>query len=159
MRSQDLERRVQIILKALARTGRRAILLTGWSGLALDNLPEWVYQAENLPHNWLFPREAAVIHHGGAGTTAAALRAGVPSIVMPFFFDQIFWGKRIAALGAGPPPIGRRDITVPALVKAIETVSRDRRLIGRVKALGGTIRSENGVTLAVQAFESYLRSY
>jgi UDP:flavonoid glycosyltransferase YjiC (YdhE family) len=156
MHSRDLEGRVRIILEALARRRQRAVFLTGWSGVVLDYLPEWVYQADSIPHSWLFPRARAAIHHGGAGTSAAASRAGVPSIVTPFFFDQLFWGRRVASLGAGPPPLGRHDISVSALAEAIERVICDDRMIQRVKAIGETIRSENGVDLAVRITESYI---
>ena len=77
---------------------------------------------------------------------------------MPFFFDQIFWGKRVAALGAGPPPIGRRDLTVPALLEAIKAARSDGQIISRANALGEAIRSENGVAHAVRAFESHLET-
>jgi UDP:flavonoid glycosyltransferase YjiC (YdhE family) len=76
-----------LVLQALARTKQRAIMLSGWGGLPKVNLPDTVHIEDSIPHSWLFPRVAAVVHHGGAGTTAAGLRAGVPSIIIPFFGD------------------------------------------------------------------------
>ena len=85
-----------LMLRAVAQSKQRVILLTGWGGLSNDDLPDKVFKIDEVPHDWLFPQVKAVIHHGGAGTTAEAIRAGVPSIVTPFFFDQFFWGQRLA---------------------------------------------------------------
>ena len=93
-----------LVIQALKQTSQRAVLLSGWSGLIKSQLPESVYMIDSIPHSWLFPRVAAVIHHGGASTTAAGLRAGVPSVTVPFFGDQPFWGQRMAELGVGTNP-------------------------------------------------------
>jgi sterol 3beta-glucosyltransferase len=107
-----------------------------------------------VPHSWLFPRMSAVVHHGGAGTTAAGLRAGVPGIVCPFFGDQSFWGERIAALGAGPAPIPIARLTAPGLATAIEAVvgsgASARAVRQRSADLGAGIRAEDGVTRACE---------
>src|SRR5258708_9892738 len=95
---------IATVVGALGGAGRRGLLLTP-PGLAGEvDLPDSVLAIEPCPHDWLFPRVAAAVHHGGAGTTAAALRAGVPSVVVPFFADQPFWAWRGSAPGAGPPP-------------------------------------------------------
>ena len=100
-----------LVLGAVRDAGVRAILLSGWGGLAAGVAASDVHVADALPHDRLFPRMAAVVHHGGAGTTGAGVRAGVPSLVVPFGVDQPFWGSRIAALGVGPRPIPRRRLT------------------------------------------------
>ncbi len=84
------------------------MIATGRAGLSQPDLPGEVFVTGAVPHDWLFPRMAAVVHHGGAGTTGAGLRAGVPSIIVPGANDQPFWGRRVEALGAGPAPIPRR---------------------------------------------------
>ena len=109
-----------LILQALAQTGQRAILLSGWNGLAAERLPATALVVESIPHDWLFQHVAAVVHHGGAGTTAAGLRAGVPSIVIPFFADQPFWGQRVADRGVGPRPIPRQQLTAARLAYALD---------------------------------------
>ena len=107
----------------------------------------------SIPHSWLFPRMAAVVHHGGVGTTAAGLAAGVPSIITPFFADQPFWGQRVYALGVGPQPIRRRQLTVGRLVEALERVMSDKVMREKAAALGERIRAEKGIEQAVRIIE------
>ncbi len=102
-----------------------------------------------IPHSWLFPRVAAVIHRSGVGTTAAGLRAGVPAIVIPFFGDQLFWGQLIAKLGVGPEPIPCLQLTVERLAQAIQTAVTDQAMRQRAAHLGMKIRAENGIARAV----------
>jgi UDP:flavonoid glycosyltransferase YjiC (YdhE family) len=153
----------RIVLNALAMTGRRAILLGGWGGLGGGDLPQNILRPENVfridsaPHSWLFPRMAAVVHHGGAGTTAAALRAGVPNVIVPFFADQPFWGSRVRALGVGPKPIPRQKLTTTRLAEAIELAVSDQKMRRRAAELGQKIQAEDGVTTAVPLIESLLR--
>ena len=109
MSSRNPEATANLILDALARTGQRGIIHAGWGGLQRTDLPASVMMVDGVPFAWLFPRVAAVVHHGGAGTTSAGLRAGVPSVVVPFFGDQPFWAQRVADLGVGPAPIPRRN--------------------------------------------------
>ena len=104
---------------------------------------------DSVPFSWLFPRVAAVVHHGGAGTTSAGLRAGVPSIVIPFFADQPFWGQRVAALGVGPAPIPRKKLTAERLAQAIHTAVTDQAMRQRAADLGVKIQAEDGVARAV----------
>ena len=96
MTNRKPEETAVLVMAALAKTGQRAVLLSGWGGLQAADLPDNVFMLKAAPHDWLFPRMAAVVHHGGAGTTAAGLRAGVPSIIVPFFADQPFWGRQAA---------------------------------------------------------------
>lgn len=138
-----------LVLAALDRSGQRGILLSGWGGLSQANLPDTVLMVESIPHSWLFPRMAAVVHHGGAGTTAAGLRAGVPSIVIPFFGDQLFWGQRVAKLGVGTAPIPRKQLTVELLAQAIDWAVTDPVMIRQAANLGAKIQAEDGIAHAV----------
>lgn len=138
-----------LVLAAVRQSGQRAILLTGYDGLRPDDVPPHVYVAPSVPHDWLFARCAAVVHHGGAGTTAAGLRAGVPNVVVPYFGDQPFWGRRVAALGVGPAPLARRRLTAAALAQALTTAVGDGAMRARAAALGARIRAEDGVAAAV----------
>ena len=105
---------------------------------------------DSVPYSWLFPRMAAVVHHGGAGTTSAGLRAGVPSIIVPFFADQPFWGQRVADLGVGPQPIPRKQLTADRLAQAIQIAVTDQAMRQRAADLGAQIRSEDGIARAVE---------
>jgi sterol 3beta-glucosyltransferase len=145
-----------LVLAALARSGQRAILQAGWGGLRTTNLPEAVLMVDSISHSWLFPRMAAVVHHGGAGTTAAGLRAGVPSIVIPFFGDQLFWGQRVAKLGAGTAPIPRQKLTVELLAQAIDRAVTDPVMRQQAANLGAKIQAEDGIATAVRVIESIL---
>ena len=156
MSNRNPEEVTEIVLKALERYKQRGILLTGWGGLSKSELPAYVYRIESIPFDWLFPQMAAIVHHGGAGTTAACLRAGIPSIIVPFFADQPFWGERVYRLGAGPKPIPRKQLTAERLAGAINTVLGDRRMRKQAEAVGERIRAEDGVARAVDAIRSYL---
>lgn len=144
------------VLSALAKTGRRGLLLTGWGGMNVMKVPEHVFVLNSAPHTWLFPRMAAVVHHGGAGTTAEGLRSGVPSVVVPFVMDQYFWGNRLNALGIGPAPIPAKKLTVDRLSAAIHAATTDPGMTARAAALGATIRAEDGVGDAVKIIQQYL---
>jgi UDP:flavonoid glycosyltransferase YjiC (YdhE family) len=149
MSNRKPEETADLILQALARTHQRAIILSGWGGMHKADWPDSVFVLDSVPFAWLFPRVAAVVHHGGAGTTAAGLRAGVPSVVIPFFADQPFWGRRVAELGVGPAPIPRRKLTVERLAQAIESALSDQAMRQRAASLGSRIRAEDGVGCAV----------
>ena len=149
MSNRNPEEAADLILQALARARQRAIMLSGWSGLHKAELPDSVFMLESIPFSWLFPRVAAVVHHGGAGTTAAGLRAGVPSVVIPFFGDQPFWGQRVAELGVGPEPIPRKKLTVERLARAIQEAVTDQTMRRRAAELGSKIRAEDGIARAV----------
>ncbi|MGZ3644212.1 MAG: glycosyltransferase, partial [Ktedonobacteraceae bacterium] len=146
-----------LVLRALARTGQRGVLFVGWGGLKKEQLPETVFMTESIPHSWLFPRMAAVVHHGGVGTTAAGLAAGVPSIITPFFADQPFWGQRVYELGVGPKPIARKRLTADNLAEALDRVLSDGDMRKKAAALGEHIREENGVAQAVKIIEQWKR--
>jgi len=140
----------ETVLQALRLSGQRGILLTGWGGLSPTALPDTVYQIDFVPHDWLFPRVAAVVHHGGAGTMAASLRAGVPSIMIPFFGDQPFWGRRFYDLGIIPEPIPQKHLTATRLATALHSAINNTILRSRVSVLGEQIRAEDGLDKAVR---------
>ena len=117
------------------------------------DLPASVFMVDSIPHAWLFPRVAAVVHHGGAGTTAAGLRAGVPSIVIPFLGDQHFWGRRVHDLGVGPAPIPRSKLTVDRLARAIEEAVTNTAMRQRAAELGSKIQAEDGIANAVEIIQ------
>jgi UDP:flavonoid glycosyltransferase YjiC (YdhE family) len=145
-----------IILEAIGSSGQRGLLLTGWGGLQVDRAPENVFVLESAPHSWLFPRMAAVVHHGGAGTTAEGLRAGVPNVIVPFIFDQYFWGARVKALGLGPEPIPQKKLTAERLAQAIRAAVTDPAMRRRAQACGLAIRAEDGSGNALKVIRQYL---
>lgn len=144
-------------LAALAKTQQRGIFLTGWGGVRNTDLPDTVFKLESIPHSWLFPQMACIVHHGGAGTTAATFRSGVPGVVIPFSADQPFWGYHAAKLGVSPPMISRKNLTVDVLVEAINRALHDQTIRDRAAALGEKIRSENGVVRTVEIFHQTLK--
>jgi sterol 3beta-glucosyltransferase len=155
MNSRDPEATAAIALEALRLAGKRGIVASGWGGMNAKQLPDTVHQIGSIPHSWLFTRMAAVVHHGGAGTTAAGLRAGVPSVIVPFFGDQPFWGHRVAALGVGTPPIPRKQLTAERLAAAIRSTS-DSAMREKAQALGKAIAAEDGNGNAVRLIEGYV---
>jgi UDP:flavonoid glycosyltransferase YjiC (YdhE family) len=155
MSNRRPEETAELIVQALKRAGQRGVILGGWGGLRPANLPDSVFLLDSAPFSWLFPRMAAVVHHGGAGTTSAGLRAGVPSAVIPFFADQPFWGRRVAALGVGPAPIPRKQLTVERLAQAIQAACTDQPMRQRAAELGERIRKEDGVACAVALIEHF----
>jgi len=153
MNNISAKRLTDIVLQALKLTGQRGILATGWGGMGNADLPDTVFRVGDVPHDWLFRRVGAAIHHGGAGTTSASLRSGVPTLVVPFFADQPFWGWRVAELGLGPEPISHRSLGVKQLARDIRKITSDRDVRARAAAMGRRIRSENGIERAVEAFD------
>lgn len=158
MIGRNPEARTELVLKALAHTRHRGILDTGWGSLSKADLPDHVFQidSESAPHDWLLPQMAAVIHHGGAGTTTAGLRAGLPSIIVPFVPEQFFWGQRVADLGVGPPPIPEKRLTAERLATAIRSATSDKAMQAKAADLGQRIRAEDGVARAVDVFHRHL---
>lgn len=149
MSSRKPEETADLVLKALEQTGQRGVVFSGWAGLQKADLPDSVLMIDSTPHTWLFPRMSAVVHHGGAGTTAAGLRAGVPSIIVPFHGHQPFWGRLVADLGVGPVSIPRRTLTAERLTQALAIARDDHAMRRRAADLGDKIRDEDGVGNAV----------
>jgi UDP:flavonoid glycosyltransferase YjiC (YdhE family) len=156
MAGRDPEQFAALVLRALAISGQRGLLLTGWGGLRAMSASDSVFVVDSAPHSWLFPRMAAVVHHGGAGTTAEGLRAGAPSVVVPFIVDQPFWGARVKALGVGPPPLPRKRLTAENLARAIEIAVTDAGIKQRAAALGEALCAEDGVGNAVAFVRRYI---
>jgi UDP:flavonoid glycosyltransferase YjiC (YdhE family) len=154
---RDPESTTNIVLDALEQSGQRAILHTGWASIGQRALPDSVWKIDYAPYGWLFPRMAAVVHHGGSGSTAFGLRAGVPSIILPFLFDQFYWGKRISSLGAGPEPIPHRKLSVGRLAELLALAVGDGQMRQRAADLGEKIRAEDGVRTAVEAIQRYVQ--
>jgi sterol 3beta-glucosyltransferase len=152
----DRNELIRTIEDALALTGQRAVLLAGWGGLRPPELPRNMITIDWVPLTWLFARMAAVVHHGGAGTTAESIRAGVPTVVVPFFYDQFFWGRRVFEIGAGPRPILRKHLAAKTLANAIQIATTDLEMRRRAAAVGARIRIEDGVGRAVATFERHL---
>ncbi|KAJ4349079.1 hypothetical protein N0V95_004904 [Ascochyta clinopodiicola] len=147
----------KMIMDAVKITGRRALVSKGWGGLGADELgiPEGVFMLGNCPHDWLFKRVSAVVHHGGAGTTAAGIAAGRPTVVVPFFGDQPFWGAMVARAGAGPDPVPYKDLTAEKLAESINKALEPESL-ERAQELCNKIKQENGSQSGAQSFHQML---
>jgi len=156
MSLKNPQKATEIILEALQQSGQRGILHMGWGGLGNQDLPNYVFKINYAPYGWLFPRMALVIHHGGSGTTSFVLRAGIPSCVVPFVFDQLFWGNRVAELGVGPNPIPYKSLSVERLTDAILLGTSDPLMRQRAFELGRKIQAENGIENSVQLIEQIL---
>jgi sterol 3beta-glucosyltransferase len=139
-----------IAVDALHQTGQRGIVSMGAARPLPEAAARNIFSAGSVSHRWLFPRMRAVVHHGGAGTTGAGLRAGVPNIIIPFTSDQPFWASRVRALGAGPEPIQLRELTAGTLSAAIERTLNDGAMRDRCRALGEKLEAEDGVARAVE---------
>lgn len=154
MSSRDSEATTKLVLDAVSKTGGRVILLSGWGNMGRSELPDWAFAVESVPHDWLFPRVALSVHHGGAGTTGASLRAGIPSVVVPFGADQPFWGWLLYSRGLGSPPIPRKRLTAEKLASAIQFVMEDDAMRQRASEVGRKIRGEDGVARAIEVLET-----
>ncbi|KAH6695584.1 glycosyltransferase family 28 domain-containing protein [Plectosphaerella plurivora] len=132
-----------LIFNAIRIAGVRVILSKGWGGMGGDNIPENVHLVGNCPHDWLFRRVSAVVHHGGAGTTAAGIAAGRPTVVVPFFGDQLFWGQMIARAGAGPDPVPYKQMTAEKLAESILFALRPE-VTAAVQDMADEIAQEDG---------------
>jgi len=152
----DARETTNLIMDALRQTGRRGLLARGWGGLSEPEVDKDVLMVGSVPHDWLFPRMATIVHHGGAGTTAAALRAGVPAVVVPQFADQAFWARRVFALGAGPRPIPRTQLDANKLAGAIRQATSDYSMRTQAARLGEEIRAERGAERAVDLISAYM---
>lgn len=149
----------ELIFEAARKTGQRVLLSKGWGGMGADELrvPDGVFMLGNVPHDWLFKHVSCVVHHGGAGTTAAGIAAGRPTLVVPFFGDQPFWGAMIARAGAGPDPIPHKQLTAHKLTDAIHFCLKPESL-DRAKELAGKISAERGSDMGAQSFHQYLEA-
>ena len=144
-----------LLVEAVQRAGQRAIIQAGWGNLGLDNPPKNICFVGYVPHNFLFRQGCCVIHHGGAGTTAAACRAGVPSITVPHSIDQPYWGYTLHKIGVAPTPLHRQDMTPKRLAKRINQVVSSQSMAEKAKALMKKIEMEDGLTTAVRLIEAH----
>ncbi|XP_022894288.1 sterol 3-beta-glucosyltransferase UGT80B1-like isoform X2 [Olea europaea var. sylvestris] len=151
---EDSKKTTNIILEALRNTGQRGIIDQGWGDLDTE-IPDDVFLLVDIPHDWLFPLCTAVVHHGGAGTTAAGLKAGCPTTIVPFFGDQFFWGERIHQRGLGPAPIPISQLSVEALSEAIRFMLQPE-VKSQATEIAALIKNEDGVGSAVNAFHRHL---
>jgi sterol 3beta-glucosyltransferase len=152
MRSADPARLSENVAAAGKQAGVRLVIQTGQAGLAQasQSPDDWILIGD-VPHDWLFPQMAAVIHHAGAGTTAAGLRAGVPAVTVPKIGDQPFWAARLAALGAAPRPVPYKRLSAAALAAAIlEATTRPSYRV-QAQALAGRLAGEDGTRPVIEA--------
>ena len=154
MPMRDPQASARLVVEAVQKSGQRAILHAGWGGLRLEHVPPEVYPITYAPYGWLFPRMAGLIHHGGSGTTGFALSSGVPSCVVPFLFDQFYWGERGAALGVGPRPLPFRRITANRLAACIADLVGTPSYQVCAAGLAAQLRQEQGVQAAVRIIEN-----
>jgi sterol 3beta-glucosyltransferase len=148
---------MQIVSRALAPSGQRAVVLTEWPQSGAPELPRNLFAIDWVPVDWLFQRVTAVVHHGGAGTTAASLRAGLPTVIFPAFLDQFFWAKRVFELGVGPRPIPRKHLDASTLAAALRLATSDVGMRERAANVGKLIGAEDGVARAVEVFERHMK--
>lgn len=153
------QRNTEIITKALKAWGGRAVVGKGWGGIRAEDLPDTVYTIDKAPHTKLFPLMKALVHHGGAGTTYAGLYAGKPTFVVPHFFDQPYWGRRVFELGCGPPPVRLRKLTPGILAAALEELSADSSYGAAAGELRDRLHLEDGTGLAADIVEETIESY
>ena len=143
----------ETVIRALRVANMRGVLSSGWGGLKTSDVPDFVTVVGDVPHDELFPKMAAVVHHGGAGTTAAGLCAGCPTVICPFIADQPFWGRRVHEQGAGPEPIPQPELTVSNLARAIRQATQDRGMRRAAVRIGRGMQVEDGVKRAVEIIE------
>ena len=153
----DQVKLTQIIFQAIKQSGQRAIISKGWGNIGVDgiDIPDNILVIGSCPHDWLFRQVSCVIHHGGAGTTAAGLALGRPTIIIPFFGDQQFWGEIVARAGAGPVPILHKQLTVEKLSSAIEMALKPSTQ-EQAQQIARKMENESGVREAVKSFHRRL---
>ncbi len=143
----------RLALDAVRRAKRRAVVVTGWGGLAASEARDDVFVARDVPHAWLFPRCSVLVHHGGVGTFGAGLAAGRPTVVTPFFGDQPYWGRRAEALGVGPRAVQKKALTADRLARAIVEADETPAFRESAERIAGELAREDGVARAVARLE------
>lgn len=157
MVNRNAEKIDRIVRDALTLTGQRGIILSGWGKIRQSSSSDLLY-LDSAPHDWLLPRCKMVVHHGGAGTTSAGLRAGIPHVIVPFTADQPFWGRRVHAIGAGPMPVPVKNLSVKTLASAMVEAG-ENALRERAQAIGRRIGCENGVEQAIKLAEAHVAGW
>ncbi|MEQ1771064.1 MAG: glycosyltransferase [Devosia sp.] len=153
------QRNSEIISKAMKTWGGRAIIGKGWGGVKTEDLPDSVHVIDKVPHSELFKHVRAAVHHGGAGTTHTALMAGLPSFIVPQFFDQPYWGRLVYDLGAGPMPVRIRKLTPQILAAALEDLVSTPAYAKAAQAIAEKLALEDGTNRAVDVIEETLAAY
>ncbi len=157
MVNKNVEKIDEISRESLKQTDNRGIILSGWGSMKRESTNDLLY-IESAPHDWLLPKCKMIVHHGGAGTTSSALRAGIPQVVVPFIADQPFWGSRVHAVGAAPKPIRINHLSVEKMVSAIAE-AESKVILEHAQVIGQEIRSEDGVMNAVKLIETYTMKF
>jgi UDP:flavonoid glycosyltransferase YjiC (YdhE family) len=152
-------RNTEIVVKALEMWGGRAVVGRGWGGIRVEDLPSSVHVVDRAPHSKLFDHVKAVVHHGGAGTTHTGLYAGRPTFVVPQFYDQPYWGSRVAELGCGPPPVRLRKLTPQILATALEELDTDPSYQLAAADVRERLLLEDGTGLAADIIEETIATY
>lgn len=145
----------ELLIDAVKKIDQRAVIQAGWGQLGIPETSDDIHCTTYVPHQWLFPKAACVVHHGGAGTTASACRAKVPSVVVAHHADQPYWGKRLSDLGVAPKHLYRRNLTAKRLAARLHEVLKTPAMTARARQLGEKIAAEDGVTRAVALIESF----
>lgn len=158
MNSGDMNRLLSIMLRSIHAAGLRAVFSTGWTGKSLKSTHS-VFFTQEIPHDWLFPRVSAVVHHGGAGTTAAGLRYGKPTLIVPFAGDQTFWGYQVNRAQCGPKPIPRDDLSVRKVTRALLDLKSNSVYYESASRMRDRFSAEHGVHDAADLIEQEVTSW
>ncbi len=153
------ERNTQILKKAVAQWGGRAIVARGWGGINPDDLPNSIFAFDRAPHDKLFTHVAGVVHHGGAGTTSAGLHAGRPTFIVPQSVDQPYWGRRVHELGCGPAPVRLRKLTPEILAEVLDDLTTNPAYAEHAAALAQKLNAEDGAAKAIRHIERIMNNY
>ncbi|MBD8498304.1 glycosyltransferase [Paenibacillus arenosi] len=150
---------LSMLKQALKQTGQRAIILTGSSGMQnhANDMDENILYVQEAPHSWLFPLSAGVIHHGGAGTTAAAVKAGKPMTICPFSGDQPFWARRMHELGVSTPTLLEKQMTAERFAEAIYSLVNSLELNNKAASLSEKVNQERGVERTIDFVDRHLK--
>ncbi|UNI21427.1 hypothetical protein JDV02_007419 [Purpureocillium takamizusanense] len=155
----DAERFTDMIFDAIEKAGVRALVSRGWGGFGRDDVPDNVFMLGNVPHDWLFPQVKACVIHGGAGTTAIALKCGLPTMIVPFFGDQHFWGNMVGSSGVGPAPVPYRELTSDKLADGMKYLLTDEAKEAAGRIADDIEKDGDGAEKAVLSFQKHLRQY
>lgn len=153
------ERNTEILKEAMRLWGGRAVVARGWGGINPNDLPPSIFAIQKAPHDQLFKHVKGVVHHGGAGTTAAGLHLGLPTFVVPQAVDQPFWGRRIYELGCGPKPVRLRKLTPELLAEALRALDTNAGYARNAQILGEKLRAEDGSANAIKVIERVMANY
>jgi vancomycin aglycone glucosyltransferase len=136
---------VTLLRRAARLAGLRAIIQSGWAGLEFKSDADCLCVRDELPHDRLFPRLAGAVHHGGAGTTMAAARAGIPQVIVPHLLDQFYWGQRVLKTGVGPPPLPKSRLRAEWLARSLDRLVLSPSMRTKARLLAKPLQQRNGV--------------